>query len=162
MLFDSKPLIQKRRSLGMSVSDLASMVGLSTCAIKAIESGFTKDPHIKTLYKICMALGVSIYACLVDSSAPQGNGDDAFLLLHMKFLDPQDLKFMRDALDILAIRKRITQPIEETHKDESTRESMPDKQVVINGEDEDFGSVDRGYQQDFWSVSRGDSVAVMP
>lgn len=65
MLTIGQHIIQQRRNLGMSVSDLSIRTGLSCVDIEKIENSFSL-PRLHVLFRIAQGLGVSMDMLLVD------------------------------------------------------------------------------------------------
>ncbi len=53
-------LREVRQSQGMSYRKLAARSGVSLSQIEKIESGYTNNPKLETVYKLAKALGVTI------------------------------------------------------------------------------------------------------
>ena len=55
--FDGNDLRKLRISKGLSIPDLADMVGEDVNLIRRYENNANKNPHPDTMYQICVALG---------------------------------------------------------------------------------------------------------
>lgn len=66
MLTIGQHIIQQRRNLGMSVSDLSIRTGLSCVDIEKIENSFSL-PRLHVLFRIAQGLGLSMDVLLVDA-----------------------------------------------------------------------------------------------
>ena len=52
-------IIEQRNALGLCQRDLADMCGIPQCSVARIES-FQTTPNLRTLLKICRALGLKL------------------------------------------------------------------------------------------------------
>ena len=72
MPINSEALRERRKALGLSYRELASMAKCSQTAIFAMESGGTKSPNIDLLVRVAKALGCSVSDLMI--LAPDSGG----------------------------------------------------------------------------------------